>query len=197
MSTFIHEQMKFFFVHVPKTGGTTVTRFFKREDAKDWRTIYSSLNASMPIHAGVSDVRARLGAEMDSYFSFAFYRNTWDWAYSLYRYVGKTPSHPNYLEAHNVTFENWVLKQGAEDTRLQCDLICEQNVQAVTRLIEFSRFGEELPKILSELGYQNTSFKSYNVDPAKKPYRDVYTDRMKDHIGELYKKDIEYFDFSF
>lgn len=197
MSTFIHEQMKFFFIHVPKTGGTTATRFFKTSKDHDWRNIYSSLNHALPIHAGVEEVRARLGTEMDSYFSFAFYRNTWDWAYSLYRYIAKTTHHPDHLTAKGVDFEDWVMALTPEKVRLQSKLVCENGVQKVSRLIPFTQFGTEYPVILAELGYQDVTYKSYNMDPNKKPYRDVYSDKSRGWIADLYQEDITYFDFSF
>ena len=198
MPTFIHERMKFFFIHVPKTGGTSVTEFFFKNNRDPKRDVFSKLNVELGIHTGVSKVKKLLESDFDQYFSFAFYRNTWDWNYSLYRYIKRTASHPKHAEVKDLTFDQYVMDFMETFYRPQKPLVCLRNKSVITRLEPFENFAPTLKEILYELGYdQRSDIAVTNAATKKVDYRDMYTNETKDKTFRVYREDIEFFNFEF
>jgi hypothetical protein len=196
MATFIHERMKFFFIHVPKTGGMTVSNFFFNGSNSPQRISYSEKNKELGIHTGVERVIKLLGDEFDDYFSFAFYRNTWDWSFSLYRYIKRTKSHPMYQAVHQLSFEEYVFQVAADFYRPQKPLIAPRDEMKVIRVEDYANFASTFGEILANLGYEDSEYTSHNRATAK-DYRTVYTKKMMLEIGNIYEEDIEFFQFDF
>ena len=197
MTTFIHERMKIIFVHVPKTGGMSVTHFFSRGNSRMWRDDFSLLNAQIGIHDGVDKVYSLLGSEMRSYFSFAFYRNTWDWFFSLYRYIRRTKNHPLFSRVKNLTFEQFCFQEAEAFYRPQKPLVTLDGKQAVTRLLDFSTFPTAFPDILNSLGYDSVLVEAKNRAENRADHRLQYSTEMRDHLAKVYADDISYFGFDF
>lgn len=197
MATFIDERMGFFFVHVPKTGGMSVSRFFQRGGGRNWRINRSLLNDRIGIHDGVDKVSDLLGPAMTGYFSFAYYRNTWDWAFSLYRYIRRTPGHPRHAEVRDLDFRGYVDQVAADFFRPQAPLVVKDGQVAVTRLEDFRTINDSLPEILEELGYRTDRLSAENTAPEAQPYTDAYDTHCRQKIAGIYRDDITFFDFRF
>lgn len=197
MTTFIHERMKLIFIHVPKTGGMTVTHFFSRGSDRGWRDDFSLFNQQIGIHSGTEKVHNLIGEEMHDYFSFAFYRNSWSWFFSLFRYIRRTPDHPVYPRAKDMTFEEFCFQEATGFYRPQKPLVTLNGKQAVTRLIDFEQFGTAFPDILVSLGYNDVKVEAKNQAKSSVDYRKQYTPEMRDHIAKVYAEDIKYFKFEF
>jgi Sulfotransferase family len=92
----ISHKHKFIFVHVPKTGGTSITySFLKHLDKKNDTILgclppYDKISRENKIkgglhkHSSASDVKKELGNIYSNYFSFAFVRNPYDLILSQY-----------------------------------------------------------------------------------------------------------------
>ncbi|MBY8974401.1 hypothetical protein KHP62_01195 [Rhodobacteraceae bacterium NNCM2] len=197
MATFIDERMRFFFVHVPKTGGMTVSRFFQHGGGRHWRLNRSFRNDGIGIHDGVERVNEVLGDAAATYFSFAYFRNSWDWAFSLYRYIKRTPGHPRFEDVRDLDFAGYVDRVAPGFYRPQRPLVCLDGEIAVTRLEDFRTIGETLPEILEELGYRTDRLVAENTAPDSTPYTEAYDARSRDRIAEIYRDDITFFDFRF
>ena len=73
----ISDEHKFIFVHLNKTGGTSIEKMFEPDaDEKDVR--YK--------HADVAYYRKKFPRQFREYFKFAFVRNPWDWLVSRYHW---------------------------------------------------------------------------------------------------------------
>ncbi len=73
----ISDPHKFIFIHINKTGGTSIEKVFVPEaDQKDVR--YK--------HASAAYYRRRFPIKFWRYFKFAFVRNPWDWLVSRYHW---------------------------------------------------------------------------------------------------------------
>ncbi len=73
----ISDAHKFIFVHLNKTGGTSIEKMFEPDaDQKDVR--YK--------HADVAYYRKKFPKQFRDYFKFAFVRNPWDWLVSRYHW---------------------------------------------------------------------------------------------------------------
>lgn len=75
----ISHRFKFIFIHIPKTGGTSVQLALKpfADDGEEY-----GLNS----HATALDAQRALPEIFNSYFKFAFVRNPWDLEVSMYQY---------------------------------------------------------------------------------------------------------------
>ncbi|MEM9096885.1 MAG: hypothetical protein AAGC79_00055 [Pseudomonadota bacterium] len=197
MTSFVDEQMRFFFVHVPKTGGMTVTRFFARGRNRAWRLERSLLNAKIGIHDGAGEIARLLGPSTERYFSFAYYRNSWDWAFSLYRYVKRTPDHEWHERVRDLSFSDYVQDVAEAFYRPQRPLVAPKGKIAVSRLEDFRALGDSLPDILEELGYDPGALCQENAAPERIDYREAYDRASQEAIARIYRDDIEFFDFRF
>jgi hypothetical protein len=73
----ISERHRFIFVHINKTGGTSIEKVFEpTADARDVRHK----------HASLADYRKEYPRAFREYFKFAFVRNPWDWLVSRYHW---------------------------------------------------------------------------------------------------------------
>ncbi len=73
----ISDRHKFIFVHINKTGGTSIEKIFEPDaDRKDVR--YK--------HASAAYYRRKFPIRFWRYFKFAFVRNPWDWLVSRYHW---------------------------------------------------------------------------------------------------------------
>ncbi len=80
----ISHSKKFIFVHIPKTGGTSVERMLCRygillQGPGNFDSIYYK-------HATAESIKRMMGAEYDKYFKFTIVRNPWDWIVSNYAF---------------------------------------------------------------------------------------------------------------
>jgi sulfotransferase famil protein len=66
----ISDRHKFIFVHIQKTGGTSIEKVF--EPLADLRDVPFK-------HASAAHYRESFPDQFDSYFKFSFVRNPWDW----------------------------------------------------------------------------------------------------------------------
>ena len=70
------DKKKLCFIHIPRTGGTVISRYLKTvyKDQVDYFT-----------HSRVSDI-----TDIDQYYTSAFVRNPWDWHVSRYFYYRRS-----------------------------------------------------------------------------------------------------------
>lgn len=198
MVSFIHDRMKFYFVHVPKTGGMSVAHFFFPDgQLRTGRLDLSLKNDALGIHDGVQKILPLLGETWSDYFSFAFYRNSWDWSFSLYRYIRATPSHPRHLQVRDLSFEDYVDQVAADFYRPQAPMVALDGRCVVKRLEDYRDFPVRFPEILTDLGFEDVQVERRNAAPVSVDYRSVYTPRMAARIGEIYEEDIAFFNFRF
>lgn len=148
MVTFVHERMKFGFIHVPKTGGMTVTRYFLAENRDDRLFEFSELNREFGLHTGITRVKRKIGPDFEDYYTFAFYRNTYDWLYSLYRYIRRTIQHPLHKQVSKLSFERYVLDVSPDFVRSQMPLVAPKGICRVTRLEPYENFEHAFQEIL-------------------------------------------------
>jgi Sulfotransferase family len=135
-----------------------------------------------------------------SYFRFAFVRNPWDRLVSCWR--DKIIGSDRFLSSDNgQNFEGFVnyvakfidLEYGNPHLRLQSRLI---DINHIDFLGRFETFEEDLEKVMKILDIEAT-IKKINATDRKADYRDYYIERTKNKVAELYKKDIQIFNYKF
>src|SRR4026209_3030482 len=79
----ISHRHRFIFIHVPKTGGSSVTAALRPFCEPE--TLETARQRGLKVHSTARDVIRAFGRDVwESYFTFALERNPWDKCLSLY-----------------------------------------------------------------------------------------------------------------
>jgi hypothetical protein len=209
----------FLFIHVPKTGGTSLTSILKQ---------YSKLNPLLlratgvylddrgferypltynllgpPRHITAIDAKNHYGDDFfASKFSFAFVRNPWDLVISEFFYIKRETRH--YLHKHvknmNCIKEFLYLKkQNWGKTRFglsQMNFVADTNGELILDFVgKFENYQKDSQYILDKIGL-NIEIPHENIT-KKKHYVEYYDTESKQLVGEMFASDIEQFKYEF
>lgn len=184
------------FVHVPKTGGWSITN--------------SLFDCGTAGHRTVAEYRQIFGeATFNSYFKFAFVRNPWDRvvsSYSFFKKGGNTGFHrwgQTHLREYG-NFESFVRgcfkrEHIYEHKHLipQYQFLCDETrALAVDFLGRFESFEADFTRLRQKLGGLGSELKHLNAS-KRSDYRDYYTDETREIIAQAYRADIELFGYEF
>jgi len=189
----IHHKQKFIFIHIPKSGGTSICKSLLNTesayDKKDHNTYRKELE--MPIY--------------DDYFKFSIVRNPWARLVSLY--YEKTPKYTT-----GITFSEYVKEICIINTK---SFLLQKDKNALTHSspyldywfkgiidkIDFVGKFENIEncwKTISEgLNRKTSVLLKKRVGVYCKHYTEYYDDETKQIVAEKYAKDIEYFGYEF
>ena len=211
----ISDQKRCIFVHIPKTGGTSVedaiwgSDWSKRTPEELWmglvRPGFNKYQSGGMQHLLASQIREEVGSDrFESYFKFSFVRNPWDKAVSQFLYLKTRPdlrkvmgvrpwtSFRKYLrilkkhhQRHVQSFEQW---------RFICN---EDGKLLVDFLGRFETLEEDFQKVAEIIKLSDTSLPHSMKSKKRKPYADYYDAKSIDLISEIYARDIELFNYRF
>jgi len=172
------KKLESFFVHVPKTGGTTIKNIFE--------TITTCIIPEW--HMSCSEFHQFLTPkEFKSYFKFAFIRNPWDRVVSVYhfkKYIKTIPS--------KVSFKQWV-----ESNPLDWDVRSQLNfLKGVDFIGKYEKFEEDLKKIGKILNINLPQIPHLNQSPHEHYYK-YYDKKTIKIVEEWNQEDIMYFKYKF
>lgn len=194
---------KILFLHIPKTGGTTIEAaldmhkpecFFYLNWYKNYRVC--------PQHLYYSEL-AREVEGLSEYTTFTIVRNPFDRLVSEFYHV-KNPNNLAFKDFGNLTFENFVEKVFIFDSSKRKWLfdrhIEPQHLflEGCTQ-IEIFKF-EEIEKCfdyLKNIVDKNLSFGHERKSRARKPFQEYYNNSTRMLVEEFYKKDLEMFSYTF
>jgi hypothetical protein len=205
----ISHDKKIIFIHIPKTGGTSVSRVLGRHGimlhgVKNHDSLYFK-------HALASDVRRMMGDQFDRYYSFTIVRNPWDWVVSnyefnrglhrpftagtRYRVSGVVPDN---LKAQS--FKDWLQWWIEELQPSQHRLISSADGQPlVKKIYRFEDIGQCLRDIRRRV--HRWALKpiphAMRLKGKKKHYSEYYDAETMKLVEEFFAVDIERFGYSF
>ena len=119
----ISHERKFIFIHIGKTGGTSIERALCECLGKDFEETKKDPDGEWWKHIWAKGMKKRVGVKVwNEYFTFAFVRNPYDMILSLYSMYTRYPEytaperHPNLFHPWNQyrDFEDFVLAMGSE-----------------------------------------------------------------------------------
>jgi hypothetical protein len=189
----INDHYRFVFVHVPKTGGTSIQTVLRSLRGNNGSDIANTK------HEAPTELFARLGAERSAelrgYRFFCVVRNPWDRFVSLFRYLhklGKFPVPESFREfaAMADNGEEWVSK--LHSIRPQIDFVGAAG-QTVAR---YETLMEDFAKIASALGF-SAELPHLNSSGDRDYYREYYDQRCAQIVERKYKSDIDAFGYRF
>jgi chondroitin 4-sulfotransferase 11 len=212
------EQAGVVFVHIQKTGGSSIKQVLEAH-CPDVRRIPD-------IHATAQEGKAFLGAKWDCCFKFAFVRNPWDRLVSWYSMICQHGSAQGYpltwrkrwranaaqrrwheVMAHCPTFEKfiercigqrrWRNTAVQEFSKNQIDYLTGHNGELlVDQVGRFENFAADAQRLLECNGISIQNLPQANVS-KRRPYKEYYTDRTRDLVGECFTRDISFFGYTF
>jgi hypothetical protein len=211
---------KCLFVHVPKCAGQSVEVFFLGRIGLDWErraplllrpNDVPALGPPRLAHLKASeyvDKKWMTAAQFDDYFKFTFVRNPWDRTASFYRFLGydRRCSFPRFVDRHlpdQMEKKAWFLCPQAEylhdgDHRLLVDFVGRFENLAGDFAAACARMGlagASLPHVNNSK--KRTSDLSRWLRRRVLPYRDMYDDRSRKRVGQLYEADVDAFEYTF
>ncbi len=216
----ISHSHKFVFIHIYKTGGTTVTqsmlphaRLLDQAALRyPTRKIVTGINRILGIqnngnrwvqgvrkHATASEIRDYLGHErFEEYLTFAFVRNPWDWMCSQYFYIRKWRPHFLHERVRKLTFAEFLAFQIETETSTQSQFITDQHDNVIVdRIGRLETLTDDLNSISNSLRLEvRTDFHMNRSNPLSS-YKDLYNPADIELVRDYFSEDIRRFDYSF
>lgn len=206
-----HSQ-KFIFVHLYKTGGTSIRRCLEKYDTaykiRHWaksklttKPVFNSPVADK--HATAATIRETVGAELyDQYFSFCFVRNPWAWQVSLYHYILKTPGHAQHQQFMGFeNFDDYIVWRCQGNVHLQKDYLVDAQGQSIVNFIgRMENIHRDFKTVCENVGLESLTLPHLNqsVDQRKrKSYQAFYNSQTETMVAEAFKADIEFLEYEF
>jgi hypothetical protein len=214
------------FVHVPRTAGQSIERFFLGLHGLDWenraplllrRNDDPTRGPQRLAHLFAAEYVAcgHLGeTEFDRYFKFAFVRNPWDRLVSEYLYRGgrRLGSFRSFVTAGaqpaDPHLDAW--RHLAPQVRYLYDPAGRLRVDFVGR---FERLHDDFARVCARLGLPDASLPHANAAagngrarwrrvpgraaPPPDKYTRHYDSRLRDLVAERYAEDVETFGYAF
>ncbi|WP_171124205.1 MULTISPECIES: sulfotransferase family protein [unclassified Ruegeria] len=198
----IFPNIKVIFVHIPKSGGSTVTTVLKRD-----RFFGRQVNPRDPRDKNIDYISQYfdlLGADANDYFKFSFVRNPWDRFVSGYHYVCQRRPEITEVTEHG-SFKEFAqaLSQGPEKF-LQIRYFQPQYLYLTDAsgnmpldfVGRFERFDDDLRKALKQIGMRRLVIR-HRKQSKRTDYRDYYDQETRDIVGRVYARDIDVFNYAF
>ncbi len=209
---------KFLFVHIAKTGGTSVRTTLNRyrwSDPSYYPAFLCSrisslmkhrIGTKLPRHARAICAYEMLPREVyDSLFKFAFVRNPWDLQVSSYHHLKR--ERPHLLEGKDdfETFLRWKLDPGRVyqyhiDTSisLQSDYVIDLHGKIIVDFIgRYENLNDDFCSVCSKIGVRAPRLAHKRKAGDRDTYRKYYNDSTAALVADYFRRDIEMFDYSF
>ena len=197
----VSEEFDSIFIHVPKCAGTSINAFLK-SNGFTMKSLHQEKDGSSDNETGRYKIgaarrlkRAYSEREWSGYFKFAFVRNPWDRMVSCWRNRGK-----KYSELKDFVFA-YPFEDNARDTvwhsMPQCVHVCDDDGEPIIdHIARFEHLQEDLEAICDIIGIEPKELPHRNRT-ERKPYQEYYDQETIDRVAEIYKKDIEMFNYNY
>ena len=207
---------QFVFVHIPKTGGTSLGLALEdrahRDDiligdtpkAKKRRGRLRALTPRGRLwkHSTLADIDGVLGAgDLDRMFLFTMVRNPWDRAVSYYHWLkSQTFDHPAITRAQTLSFPAFVrdpvIVDSLRDWPAGRYMQDASGVERDALFIRLEHFDEDSAPLWDHLGFRLT-LPHENRSDRETDYRTYYDDELAAHLGDVCATDILRFKYTF
>ena len=190
----INHKYKVIFIHIPKTGGTSVREILRINDFE------KSEIKSHPSYKAYTDSCETY----KEYFTFTIVRNPYDKMVSQYKYFteSKAIKNPKVNEHYKGdTFKEFLKKfytkpyvgDGAH-RKIYTDIL--HPVDQIDFIGRFENFQQDFDTICDKIGIPQQKLPHKNATKHKH-YTEYYDEETKQIVAEKYAKDIEYFGYKF
>lgn len=201
----ISHKYKFIFIHIPKTGGTSVEKIFDRK---------ASVRNTRYKHSTLQDLE-KLRKVDNSYFKFSFVRNPWDMTVSMYYFLWhKDAKWPNRWRKKNkdlscLSFKEWILHPSFQGPTIRsigigkpfaCDGKFSDWLDSENHTMDFvgkfENFQQDFNIVCDNIGIPRQTLPHENQSKHKH-YIDYYDDETTEVVGSKYAEEIQKFNYKF
>lgn len=215
----LSNRYNFLFVHIAKTGGTSVRAALEPLRWRDpWyyaQFVCSKLShlsghrigTKFPRHARIIAAQEMLPEELfERLFKFAFVRNPWDLQVSSFHHIRRERPHLMQGMDDFETFLRWKLDperpyQFHIDTsiQLQVEYLVDLHGNILTDFAgKYERLHEDFETACQRIGIKTPALPhKRQATDRKKDYRSYYTDATRELVAEHFRRDIEAFGYTF
>jgi len=204
-------EKSFLFIHVPKTGGTSMRAVLQRHahkpqarPANQWLERFGiSVNHLLGnykdyrfrTHERIDVVAKRMPNDVfDRLFKFGFVRNPWDLLPSLYRFILKNKAHKRHGIVSKMRFGEFIEYAAAKNIADQKRLIAASNGEHLLDFVgRFERLAEDYQFVSQQIGLK-LSLPHLNRTEGKSlsEYYDAQSIRT---VQKAYRGDLDAFDY--
>ncbi|WP_294956225.1 sulfotransferase family 2 domain-containing protein [Sulfurovum sp.] len=202
----LSQEKRFLFIHIQKTGGTSITKMFKEEikDLKSYRNPHSPLSA--------------MEKRYEAYYKAAFVRNPYDRILSWYTMIDNMRKQlsPEQMDQHKNKVQREVMLNADSFTgfvlnceyvtsrsgwlpfhKNQIDYLSNENGEVAIDFIgRFEHLADDVEKLRKRLGLSHVHLPHVNRSKHH-AYQSYYTEETKQIIAKRFERDLEYFKYQF
>lgn len=198
----ISHSKKFIFIHIPKSGGTSVNSALKQYCEFPPETQPGTRNPNIlevyKKHINIETMK-QSGVDINDYFKFSIVRNSWARVLSLYFHRIQLDSRT--IDTQEKNFNDWV-KNVFLNEKLshrywanQLDYITINGVMVVDQIIRFENLLVGWDEVCKKLQIECQLPHHYKTVHSK--YSDYYNEESKNIVHNIFKRDIKLFDYEF
>jgi len=183
----ISHKHKCIFVHIPKSAGTSIEKFFI---GRDWWFIDKETK-----HLHAKTAKKIYKENWNEYFTFSFVRNPWDLMVSWYKF----------RKNHNLSFDKFLTEYKINPRRrywlpktlYQTDFLVDDDGKLLIDFVgKFENLQEDFNIICDKIKISQQKLPHKNKT-KRKHYTEYYDDETREIVAKKYAKDIEYFGYKF
>lgn len=191
----ISYKYKFIFVHIPRTGGSSLERTLGQGITTDERTKYLGNTDFAEKHAGLAYYYKQYPAEFAEFFKFTIIRNPFDRLVS--QWIWRTTM---VKDLEGMSFKEFIISRPAKMKISDKLKIPEVSINDSINLLDYIGRFEDLHNTYDYV------FKKINVPQLEilhinktnhKVYREYYTPELVDIVMAKYEDDIKLFGYQF
>ncbi|WP_422033514.1 sulfotransferase family 2 domain-containing protein [Reyranella sp.] len=210
----INHEHRAIFIHIPKSGGTSVHQYLKAKtggerwdfygrkfgDRKDLETLRLRSPVTNRVlrqaqHLTGAHIKGIVSDDVwNSYFKFAVVRNSWDRIVSYYEYARQTGGRDG---TDVLSFKEWFYERNPFPRALPY-IQTEPGKIAIDYVIRFEKLVEGLGEVCAKTGipFSAADF-PHAMKTKRKHYTEYYDDDMRKMVADRLGEDIEFFKFRF
>lgn len=206
----ISRQHHCIFVHIPRTGGTSIENVIwpaERSEAELWMGFvqphHNKYQTGGLQHLYARHIRHEVGEQtFQDFFKFAFVRNPWDKLVSLYSYLDRRPDLRQFMNVPEGTpfaeFIGLAAASGHVQAAPQVDFIYAEDGEPLVDYIgRFERLAEDAAIVFERIGLEDAALPAANASARRRDYRAYYDGAMAQRVADIYQRDIAAFRYRF